>query len=125
MAKKQVMTFTADLRKSRQIRQASPKKRDEFGRSVVTEMTTDIKLSFGESPSSPGDPPGVDTGALRASIHSEKVGTAAWEIMDGVEYGIMHEFGTVHLPPRPWMVPVFMSWEREILTYAKAFNWID
>lgn len=123
--KKQVIEFTADLRKLQQIRRASPHKIDAFGRSVATEITEDIRLSFGVSPSAPGEPPGVDTNSLRGGMWWYPAGRNTWEVSDQVDYGLHLEFGTVHMQPRPFMVPVFLKWEREILTYAKAFNWID
>lgn len=36
----------------------------------------------------------VDTGALRASIHIQKLGKFKYKISDGVEYGVIQELGT-------------------------------
>ena len=65
-----------------------------------------IKKSFGKSPSSPGEPPGVDTGRLRASITYEieqilfsitgKIGT-------NVKYARYLELGTKDMQPRPYL----------------------
>lgn len=47
----------------------------------------------------------VDTGALRSSIMAEQVGELAWQIHDGVEYGIFQELGTSRMAAQPFMVP--------------------
>lgn len=70
-------------------------------------IVTDIKLSFGASPSAAGDPPGVDTGALRASMKWENTGPHERTISDGVEYGQYLEDGTEKIMPRPFMRPAF------------------
>lgn len=82
-------------------------------------MVNDVKLSFGTSPagrsyqragvthiaSQPGFPPNADTGTLRASIHWTAEGQLSRTISDGVAYGVMLEFGTVRMAPRPFMGP--------------------
>ncbi len=77
-----------------------------FAESVVTE----IKLSFGESPSLPGEPPGVDTGTLRASMHWENTGSFERTISDGVEYGVWLE----DVLNRPFMAPAFADAQKRI-----------
>lgn len=89
---------------------------DWFAESVVT----DIVLSFGTSPSSPGQPPGVDTGALRASIRWEKTGALERTIMDGVEYGQYLEDGTSKMAARPFFRPVFDAAQQRIERDAAA-----
>lgn len=71
----------------------------------------------GGGPSLPGNPPAVDTGALRASIHVEKPKAMVRDIMDGVEYGVSLEFGTTRMAARPWLTPAVEA-EREPLTQA-------
>jgi HK97 gp10 family phage protein len=65
-----------------------------------------IKKSFGTSPSSPGEPPGVDTGRLRKSITHE-IEEALWDIIGrvgtNVEYGKWLELGTKDMSPRPYL----------------------
>jgi len=68
-------------------------------------------------PSAPGEPPHVDTGALRSSIHVEQNKPMTRDIMDGVEYGIHLEFGTTRMEARPWLTPA-VNTEREPLTQA-------
>ena len=66
--------------------------------------------------SAPGEPPAVDTGRLRASIHMEieegvrskktlTVGSVRSKGTGGtlVEYGDYLEFGTSKMAPRPWV----------------------
>jgi HK97 gp10 family phage protein len=47
----------------------------------------------------------VDTGALRDSLHYTMTGPTEATAGDGVEYGIYQEFGTVHMPAQPFLVP--------------------
>lgn len=123
------MTFRItrkDTRKLQRLAQQSPQMLDAALRGVAEEMTGDIKLSFGTSPagrtytrgsvthvaSQPGYPPNVDTGTLRASMRWAKAGRLTYHIMDGVEYGVMLEFGTSRMAARPFIVPAFEDWRR-------------
>lgn len=47
----------------------------------------------------------VDTGAMRSSLEAEKVGDLAWQVHDGVEYGIFVELGTSRMAAQPFLVP--------------------
>ena len=92
---------------------------DKILRGVATDMVSDIKLSFGSSPASPGGPPGVDTGTLRASIKWKKQGKLSYIIHDGVLYGIMLEFATARRKYAfPFMRPVFEEWRQHKLIPA-------
>jgi HK97 gp10 family phage protein len=44
----------------------------------------------------------VDTGYLRSSITSSKVGPAEWEVRAGADYASFVNFGTRHMAPRPF-----------------------
>lgn len=56
-------------------------------------------------PSAPGEPPGVDTGALKSSIHAQQESDLVWNVVAGVHYGPYLEFGTRRMAARPFMVP--------------------
>lgn len=119
------MTVRKDFAKLDSIIRGTPGQIEAFGRSVATEMTSDIVLSFGTSPSAPGDPPGVDTGALRSSIHWDPEGKTRWIIADGVIYGLHLELGTSKMAARPFVGPVFMEWrQRKLGAYAKSYGLI-
>lgn len=126
MAKQVFQMTKVDLRKLSELAAAMPATVDRFGRSVSSEMTGDIKASFGTSPSPVGSPPGVDTGALRASMHWTDEGRLIYHIQDGVEYGIEHELLRDKRPGlRPFISPVFQHWRNsELDKFAKSFNWI-
>ena len=48
----------------------------------------------------------VDTGNLRNSIHTEiKDDGKSAEVGTAVEYGAYVEFGTIHQPPHPFLIP--------------------
>jgi HK97 gp10 family phage protein len=52
-----------------------------------------------------GEAPNTDTGRLVSSIAAEKVGDAEYEVGTGLDYGDYLEMGTVHMRPRPWLIP--------------------
>lgn len=63
--------------------------------------------------SSPGSPPAVDTGALRASYsaNTASLGAAGAEltIASGKDYAVYLEFGTSRMAPRPHLRPLMAS----------------
>lgn len=108
----------------------APDQLEEFGRKVITQMTTEVVTSFGSGPpgrqygnhvaSSPGYPPNVDSGALRASINWRQERKFRFVMTDGVKYGAFLEFGTSKMAARPFMSPVFERyWRREIAQMAR------
>ncbi len=98
---------------------AEPGKVSKWLDGLAESIVTDIKLSMGSSPSSPGDPPGVDTGTLRASMHWEATGASERTVMDGVEYGVFLEDGTEKMLPRPFMKPAFDRARADLPNTAK------
>lgn len=88
----------------------TPERMERAGAAMAQEMLNDIVLSFGTSPSSPGDPPGVDTNTLRPSMRWKPDGRLRWVIHDQVEYGVFLEFGTERMAARPFISPVFEAW---------------
>lgn len=93
---------------------------------VANEIGNDAKLIMNTGPrgrmykrgagkvhyaSSPGYPPNVDTGALRASIRAMKKGNLRYWIVDGVEHGITLENGGTRIAPRPFMRPAMAGWQ--------------
>lgn len=118
------MTVTLDTSVMDRIIRETPGKVDEFLDQEAESVVNDIKLSYGTSPSAPGDPPGVDTGALRASIDWEQQGKNTRRIHDGVEYGEWMEHGTEHIAPRPWLGPAMERERRAIHIRARAFGWV-
>lgn len=126
--------ITIDDSKLRIFMQQYPQKIEDWLSGVAEQMVTDIKLSFGTSPpgrayqrgtvthiaSMPGYPPNVDTGSLRASIRWASEGRFTRIISDGVEYGIMLEYGTEYTGARPFVRPVFEDWRQKIAADARA-----
>lgn len=80
-----------------------------------------VKRSFGTSPSSAGEPPGVDTGTLRASIHVERLGEYKRGVVTGVDYAIHLEFGTENMAARPFMIPMSIYLQRQIEPFWRTF----
>jgi HK97 gp10 family phage protein len=99
--------------------------RDRWLNGVAHDMLADIQMSFGESPSAPGEPPGVDTGTLRASMRVEKQRPLVYHIMDGTNYGLYLEWGTTQMAPRPFVRPVFDNWRRKKILAAAKRGLID
>lgn len=77
--------------------------------------------SFTVSVSAPGEPPGVVTGALRASIHVEEINPYKRSIVVGMEYGIHLEFGTEKMAARPFMGPMANYIQRHVMDYWRTF----
>jgi HK97 gp10 family phage protein len=102
--------FRVDVKFNRfqQLAKEAPQAADRAIEAMAREGERYIKQSFGTSPSSPGDTPGVDTGALRSSINVQQRGRMVRAIADGVEYGVMLEFGTSRMGARPFMAPAAM-----------------
>ena len=86
----------------------APQAADRAIEAMAREGERYVKQSFGSSPSAAGDPPGVDTGALRSSINVQNRGLMVRAIADGVEYGVMLEYGTSRMGARPFMGPTAM-----------------
>jgi hypothetical protein len=89
------------------------------GETVLEEVT---KSAFSQqhrrgtqTPSAPGSPPAVVTGALRRSVVSDAVrfvGTAATgQVYPSVVYGRIQELGGRGLPPRPFLAPSIAATE--------------
>lgn len=92
-------------------------------RAVGLEAERYVKQSFGTSPSPAGGPPGVDTGALRASIHVEMTDALTALLSDGVAYGIHLEFGTTRMAARPFMTPVIPWAAQNVVRIARGMKW--
>lgn len=114
----------------------APLQADTVLRALSTEGVTEAKMSMTLSPatgreytrrrsrhiaSSPGNPPRVDTGLLRASIHFTKIKVLHYEIRDGVPYGIFLELGTVRMGARPFMIPMALHLQRRAPELFKGF----
>jgi len=66
------------------------------------------------SPSSPGEPPAVDTGNLTNSIDGRvHVRGKEWRIT-GAEYGLFLEYGTPRMPARPFIYPAVYAVRRKL-----------
>lgn len=74
--------------------------------------------------SAPGSPPAIDTGALRASIHTERVNNSTFLVSDGVKYGAALEFGYPrrNLAARPFMRPAIEDMQRNIVPLVRSIT---
>lgn len=117
------MRVTKDTRVLQRLIRETPERADDLLRAAAEEIKNDIVLSFTVSPSSPGEPPGVDSDALRGSMRSKPDGRMRYLVMDGVEYGVYLELGTEKMAARPFVAPMFEEWRRRKFTaFAKAFG---
>ena len=65
----------------------------------------------------------VDTGALKASMHTERKGNLLYWVADGVEYGIFQELGTYKMRAQPFMIPAVERAQRQYTQlWAALFN---
>lgn len=129
------LKIDVDLSGLERVLRDEPKKVDQWLAGVAETMVGDIKLSFGTGPagksykrgkggkyhvaSSPGFPPNVDVGTLRASIRQEPAGRLTRRIVAGAENAELLENGTAHMAARPFMSPVFDDWSTKIEDDAK------
>lgn len=104
-----------------ELQRRSERELDTIIEAIAREGERDVKQSFGTSPSPVGGPPGVDTGALRSSIHVEKPRNKVRLITDGVEYGIFLEFGTRRMGARPFMGPMADRLARRVPEFFSDF----
>lgn len=101
----------------------APVKADQLIRALAFDGMADVQRSFGTSPSAEGNPPGVDTGALKNSINVKPVAPFVQSINTGVDYDVHLEFGTSRMAARPFMSPMARRLEDKIPAFFK--NWID
>ena len=78
------------------------------------------RASMGAGVSSPGDPPGVDTGALKNSLDAESIGPMTWRLHDGKKYGAPLEYGTAKMAARPWFEPALRQVAESLPDELKA-----
>lgn len=101
----------------------------------MRDTAIDVSKTYGKKghhPSLPGNPPAVDTGALRRSItyevdENKLVGYVGSTIKDP-PYGLYLEYGTSKMKPRPWLKPATeksMEKIREIMAGAVKVGLYD
>ncbi len=103
------------------ITRENPDNVSRFGRAVANDINSDIVQSFGTSIAPVGEPPGVDTGALRASMKVDQEGKFRFIVHDGVVYGVVHELA-LNGYPRPFVRPAFERAQRKFIDAAKAWG---
>lgn len=67
----------------------------------------------------------IEFGALRNSIlaQSKMIDLLTFRVSDGVEYGIMQEFGTSKMAAQPFMLPAIEAWrERFLNAFGELFK---
>lgn len=116
-----VSKVVIDKSKLTNLIQRSPQKAIDLLDAMALDGEAYWKRSFTVSPSSPGEPPGVDTGALRASIHVENTGTYSRAIAAGVDYAVYLEFGTERMAARPSAMPTAVYLQKNVMGYWKNF----
>jgi HK97 gp10 family phage protein len=79
-------------------------------------LETYVKVSLrGPSPSSPGEPPGLDIGNLLGSVLVDEVTPTQAILGVHAEYGEHLEFGTSRMEARPFLRPALDEHEAEIV----------
>ena len=129
--------FKADTKKIDQIIN-NDTKRDMLIRATAQQAAGNMQMSMTNSPatgktyrrgskthiaSSPGNPPRVDMGTLRASILPVKIASKKHAIRTSVLHGFETEFG-VGMAPRPWMRPEIVRVPSYIVEIAKGMKLI-
>lgn len=112
---------TIDDRQMVKLGREAEDRADKLLGKLAFDLEGDIKTHFSrKSPSDPGDPPGVVTGALKNSITSQHVARGHWMVGDGVEYGYWLEYGTARMKPRPFMRPAVERIVKKLVDVFKA-----
>lgn len=106
-----------DKRGLERVQRVSPKRVESGLTAAALEGERYTKQSFGAGVSSPGDPPGVQTGALRASIHVETPSRFVRTIVAGTDYAAHLEFGTSRMAARPFMSPMAFWLQRQLPSF--------
>ena len=95
-----------DFTRLDQLNRDTPGKADQVIRKIAFDLEADTKNNFSDtSPSAPGDPPGIVTGNLKASVQASKIEDMKWQVVVGAEYGTDLEFGTRFMAARPFVRP--------------------
>ena len=107
---------------------SAPEKIDQVLGKVAFDMVADIMISFStSSPSAPGTPPGVDTGALKNSIRAERIKVLEWHVIAGTEYAHALEYGFSphNLAARPFMRPAATRAQQRLpATLGISIRWV-
>lgn len=100
------ITWQIDRRKLDSIIRHAPGAADDVCGQAAYELQADVQTHWSQqSPSSPGDPPAVVTGNLRASLTVARIRQALWEMRVGAEYSSYLEYGTPKMAARPFLRP--------------------
>lgn len=116
-----ITRITLDTTKLQALIAQSPQKAGQAVRAMALDGQRDVQNSMGASPSAPGDPPGVDTGALRASIHVERRAAFTQAVVTGTDYDVHLEFGTTRMAARPYMGPMAMRLQQRVSDFWDDF----
>jgi len=92
-------------------------------RAVGFEVERDAKQSMGTSPSPVGGPPGVDTGELRASGHTEMIDALTALVEFSAAHAMHQEFGTSKMGARPFLIPALIRGAKQVERLAKEMSW--
>ena len=139
MATQTGITLEIDKRELERLIRETPGHLSDLVEAAAAEVQGDIVLSFGTGPagrsyksesgsvthvaSSPGFPPNVDTGALRASIRTNSLGPLSAEIVAGTEYAVELEYGRARVAARPFFTPVAAEWQQgRMAAFAREFG---
>jgi hypothetical protein len=115
-------SFEIDTSKLDELMRDVPRRADEWLENAAEQVVEDVQSSFTTSPSAPGEPPGVITGALKDSVEYVKDTNGAYIVAVGEEYGLSLEFGTETIAPRPFLTPIFHLWESKFAADAAQFG---
>lgn len=103
------MKIILDTSKLDRLRAEMPGKVDTLMGKLAADYTVEINTHWSrESPSTPGEPPAVDTGNLKNSIVASPEKPGRWVVNIGAKYAPMLEFGTPVMAARPFAYPALL-----------------
>lgn len=105
------MSVKLDTTRLNQLIASVPNQADQLTRSAAFLIEQQAKINIQNWPL-------IDTGALLNSIKAERLKRGAWQIHDGVEYGVYWELGhhnifTRHYMRMPFLGPAIVSTENK------------
>lgn len=120
------MSIKRDLRRLLMLEKQADERADRIIGKIAGDMDTHIKTHMSrQSPSPVGDPPGVDTGALKNSIRHSRLALLTWVVQAGyagMDYALYLEYGTARMGARPYMRPGVRAIEDKVPKAFKEFT---
>lgn len=110
-----------DKRRLLELERQMPGAADQAVGKMANDFVADVDDHWSRtSPSSPGQPPAVDTGLLKNSVVARRVRPGHWRVTYGTKYAVHLEYGTLYMAARPFVAPALLRMAKRAKGYFKA-----